>query len=323
MHSFEELQDIFRKSLDNLNFDHEPRELYQPFDYILRLKGKRIRPVLLLMGAELFGYDLPLPLPQAIAIELFHNFTLIHDDIMDRAPLRRGVPAVHEKFNMPVAILSGDAMLIYAYMYLMQSTASFQPELLMLFNDCAIKVCEGQQMDMNFEKMDNPGVAGYLEMIELKTASLLATSLKIGGIMGGASQTDASHLYDFGRLLGISFQLKDDWLDSFGKKESTGKQSGGDIIQNKKTFLFLKALELGSPADRVELLQYYRDNAGAADKVNAVLQVFNRLKIDEVTHVETERFFVEACAHLDAISVPASRKEVLRNLASNLLMRES
>lgn len=323
MHSFEELQDIFGKALEELHFDQEPRELYQPFDYILRLKGKRVRPVLLLMGAELFGNTPPLPLPQAIAIELFHNFTLIHDDIMDRAPLRRGLPSVHEKFNMPVAILSGDVMLIYAYKYLMQGAGPLQSEVLNLFNECAIKVCEGQQMDMNFEKMENPGVTGYLQMIGLKTATLLATSLKIGGIMGGASERDAGHLYDFGRLLGISFQLKDDWLDSFGKKESTGKQSGGDIIQNKKTFLFLKAFELASPAEREELLQYYGDNAAADDKVNAVLQIFLRLKIDEVTYRETERFFLEACAHLEAISVPASKKDSLRNLAGNLLRRES
>jgi geranylgeranyl diphosphate synthase type II len=257
MHSAEDLQQLFNNELKKLSFSRQPHNLYDPFKYMLNLGGKRMRPVMLLMACEMFGTDGTKAIPQAIALELFHNFTLIHDDIMDRAPLRRGKPSVHQKYGSATAILSGDAMLIYAYQYLIKTSFTPIEKLVSVFNDCAISVCEGQQMDMNFEDADAVSVEQYFEMIDLKTATLLAASLRVGAMIGGASEQDAEHIEHFGKNLGVAFQLKDDWLDAFGEAGKTGKQRGGDIIQNKKTFLLLEALRRADDDTKTELNQYF------------------------------------------------------------------
>lgn len=318
-----QLRALFTKALGEQQFSGTPKELYEPFEYILSMGGKRMRPVLLLHACEMFGEDASKALNQALAIELFHNFTLIHDDIMDRAPLRRGLPTVHDKFNSSTAILCGDAMMVFAYRYLVKTDTNLLPSLLEIFNNCAVMVCEGQQMDMNYEKMDGLNVEDYLKMIELKTATLLATSMKIGAITGGASEEDANHLYNFGKFLGISFQLKDDWLDSFGDAEKVGKLHGGDIIQNKKTFLLLEAFHIADEQSRHELNACFSDSAIDANvKVKKVLEIFSRLRIDQITLTEIEKYFNTALNYLDAVSLPPERKEILRQLANELLHRQ-
>lgn len=318
-----DLQELFEAALKSQSFAGRPAELYEPFGYMLSLGGKRLRPVLLLHACEMFCGD-PLPaMPQAMAIELFHNFTLIHDDIMDHAPLRRGLPTVHEKFNHATAILSGDAMLVMAYKFLVQAGASRLPVLLDLFNDTAVKVCEGQQYDMNFENATGITVADYLRMIELKTAVLVAASLKLGALIGGAGSEDARHLYDFGRELGISFQLRDDWLDSFGSAKQVGKQQGGDILQNKRTFLLIEAMEQGDEKLRSELQYWYNiKQFKAEEKIAAVIGLFNKAGISERTLEETALHFQRAMFHLDELNIPEERKGTLRSFSESLLYRD-
>ncbi|MEO6165907.1 MAG: polyprenyl synthetase family protein [Chitinophagales bacterium] len=324
MRSITALRELFEDELKSIHFSGAPKELYEPFSYMLGLGGKRMRPVMLLHAAEMFGADATSAMPQALAIELFHNFTLIHDDIMDNAPLRRGLPTVHKKFNSPVAILSGDAMLVTAYKYLVQSEPSVLARLINIFNDCAIKVCEGQQLDMNFETAETLDAAGYLNMIELKTATLIASSLKIGAMIGGASAEDAEHLYNFGKHLGISFQLKDDWLDSFGSAAKFGKQPGGDIIQNKKTFLLIEAMNSVDEVLKPELQYWYRQQQFDPQvKVAAVVRIFNELGISELTQLETAKHFDKSMEHIEQLSLPESHKTGLRQLSHNLLHRES
>ncbi len=323
MSSIKQLQELFDDALGEITFPEKPKELYDPFRYILGLGGKRLRPLMLLMSCELFGENPVKALPQAIAVELFHNFTLIHDDIMDRAPLRRGLPAVHEKFSTPAAILSGDAMLVYSFKYLLQGDDQLSPVLFELLSECAVKVCEGQQMDMSFEKLGDINVSDYLHMIEMKTATLLATSLKIGALVGKASAGDAGHLYQFGRLLGISFQLKDDWLDSFGTSGKIGKQRGGDIIQNKKTFLLIECLNIADKETAAELRHWYSgDHFDAKEKVGAVLGIFKRWNIDVLAEKEIEKYFSDAMIHLQSLSIPQERWQNLRSMSGQLLKRE-
>ncbi|HYV95133.1 MAG TPA: polyprenyl synthetase family protein [Chitinophagales bacterium] len=323
MQSIEKLQQLFEEELRKQRFNRQPRNLYEPFEYILGLSGKRMRPVMLMMACEMFGIEASNAIPQAIAIELFHNFTLIHDDIMDRAPLRRGMPAVHEKFNQTIAILSGDAMLVYAYHFLIQTKFSPVEKLVSIFNDCAIKVCEGQQTDMNFETAGDVSVEDYLFMIELKTATLLAASLQIGALVGGAPDADANHIYEFGRELGIAFQLKDDWLDAFGDADKTGKQTGGDIIQHKKTFLFLEAIKLADGSSRNELLNLFSSNEKQGEKqVKTVLEIFRRLNIDHITKEQSDRHYANAISYLEKVSLTEQEKKPLRNLAAALMQRE-
>ena len=318
-----DLQELFETALKSQSFAGTPTELYEPFGYMLGLGGKRLRPVLLLHTCELFCGDALLAMPQAMAIELFHNFTLIHDDIMDHAPLRRGLPTVHEKFNHATAILSGDAMLVMAYKFLVQADASRLPVLLELFNDTAVKVCEGQQYDMNFENAAGLTVADYLRMIELKTAVLVASALKLGAIIGGAGSEDAQHLYEFGRELGISFQLRDDWLDSFGSAKQVGKQQGGDILQNKRTFLLIEAMEQGDTKLRSELQYWYSSKEfKAEEKITAVIGLFNQAGISERTLEETALHFHRAMFHLDELNIPEERKATLKSFSESLLYRE-
>jgi geranylgeranyl diphosphate synthase type II len=244
MHSIEQLQTIVNKAIADTKYTSEPAELYEPISYLMQLGGKRMRPVLVLISTELFGADVLKALDAAIGIELFHNFTLMHDDIMDKAPLRRGNPTVHVKWNESAAILSGDVMFVEAYKLMIKVEDSILRDVLDIFSDTASGVCQGQQADMNFEKRDHVGLDEYIEMIRLKTAVLLAGSMQIGALIGGAEKEQADLLYEFGENLGLAFQLQDDILDVYGDPEKFGKQVGGDILADKKTFLLIKAREL-------------------------------------------------------------------------------
>ncbi|MBC7776306.1 MAG: polyprenyl synthetase family protein [Phycisphaerae bacterium] len=302
-----------------------PIELYEPCNYILTLGGKRLRPALVLMGHELFSDNAEDALPVAWAVELFHNFSLMHDDIMDAAPLRRGEPTVHHKWNTTTAILSGDVMLIYAYRFLTHcGNADTVLRLVNIFNRVATEVCEGQQMDMNFETRSEVGIPEYLKMIALKTAVLLGGALEMGAASANAPTTDAQHLYEFGRLAGIAFQIQDDLLDTYGDPIKFGKQVGGDILQNKKTLLVLKALEVAPEVDCRELLQWMQTGSeNPLEKIAAVRAIFNRNAIQELVSNEKKRFQQEAFGHLASVQVPEARKEILRKTVADLLERDS
>jgi len=324
MYDIKELQKLFEDYTRKQELEGEPKNLYDSFHYMLNLPAKRLRPVLLMMACELFGTSAKRALPQAFAIELFHNFSLIHDDIMDAAPLRRGKPTVYKKFGETTAILSGDAMLVYAYQYLIQVNKKTVQKLLEVFNSCAVKVCEGQQLDMNYEATENISLEDYLKMIELKTATLIATSLQIGAIIGGASHRDLKHMFNFGRNLGISFQLKDDWLDAFGREDKVGKRRGGDIVQNKKTFLMLEALAQADPETSSRLKELYASKKLEVEgKVSQVLGIFQQLGISELSEKTVNKYYSKALSDLDKINVPSKRKEPLKEIAARLLQREN
>lgn len=282
--------------------------------------GKRIRPVLCLMGNELFDEIKEDAWHVGTAIELFHNFTLIHDDIMDKAPLRRGMETVHIKFDDNTALLAGDVMLVRAYEELSKVSIGYLQSILFLFNTTAREVCEGQQMDMDFEKMDNVSLAAYLRMIELKTSVALAASLQTGAILGGAGERNQNLLYQFGKKLGIAFQVQDDYLDAFGDPQKFGKQLGGDILTNKKTFLLLHAFETGSAGQKKELGNLLAGNASG--KVEKVLQIFRDSKVDEWALQLKNKWLDEALAHLEDIAVLSKRKQPLKELAHFLVKRE-
>lgn len=320
MHSFKELVDIFTEKFNTPHFPAEPAGLYEPGNYFLNIGGKRIRPVLCLMGNELFDNIHPDSWLVANAIELFHNFTLMHDDIMDKAALRRGVPTVHIKYNESTALLTGDVMLIFAYEYLAKMTSNHLARVLHLFNRTGREVCEGQQLDMDFEQRNDVTLAEYIRMIELKTSVLLAASLEIGAILGGASEGNCKHLYEFGRNLGIAFQVQDDYLDAFGDPKKFGKEPGGDIRNNKKTFLLLHALEVASPDQKKQLLQLMQDNP--EDKVEQVLAIFRACNVDEWARNLKQQYRDEAFRHLNAVAVTAKRKMHLEELADFLVARE-
>ncbi|HRH61589.1 MAG TPA: polyprenyl synthetase family protein, partial [Chitinophagaceae bacterium] len=265
MQNFEQLAELFKKHFEVKHFPATPASLYESCDYFLSLGGKRVRPVMCLMGNELFDKINADAWDVATAIELFHNFTLIHDDIMDAASLRRGMPTVHEKYGQSTALLAGDVMLVQAYEYLNKINSAYKHRILALFNKTAKEVCEGQQLDMDFEKKTDVQLQEYVRMIELKTSVLLAASLQMGAVLGGASEGNRQHIYEFGRNLGIAFQVQDDYLDAFGDPAKFGKDAGGDIRQNKKTFLLIHALETASAEQKKMLQQLMRENP--ADKV--------------------------------------------------------
>ncbi len=320
MHSFEELSKEFSERFNTAHFPLQPASLYDPARYFLNLGGKRIRPVMCLMGNELFGDIIPDAYQVAIAIELFHNFTLIHDDIMDKAPLRRGMPTVHEKFSEPAALLSGDVMLVAAYDYINKISPSYLRRIIRLFNATAREVCEGQQIDMDYEKTPAVSLAGYLRMIELKTAVLLAASLRMGAILGGAGDGNQQHLYEFGRNLGLAFQIQDDYLDAFGDPAKFGKQIGGDIRANKKTFLFIKSMESATGQQKKEMEELVSTNP--ADKVERMLSIFKACQADEQAKQLKDEYLETAFRHLEDTAVVSVRKEPLRRLAEFLLQRD-
>lgn len=320
MHSFEELLGLFAAKFDARHFPETPSTLYSPAHYFLGLGGKRIRPVTCLMGNELFDEIKPDAYEAGVAIELFHNFTLVHDDIMDKAPLRRGKPTVHHLYGESTALLAGDVMLVTAYDYLNRIDTTYLHRLMSLFNRTAREVCEGQQLDMDFEKRETVGMDEYINMIQLKTSVLLAASLQMGAIIGGAGEGNQKLLYEFGKNLGIAFQVQDDYLDAFGDPEKFGKQVGGDILANKKTFLMIHALETAGASEKAELLQLMQENP--ADKVEKVLALFRTCRVDEWAISLKQQYLETALKNLDDIAVLSNRKEPLKTLANFLIQRE-
>ena len=320
MHSFKELVAAFANHFAVRHFPASPASLYDPGEYFLALGGKRVRPVMCLMGNELFDNIHADAYSVATAIELFHNFTLIHDDIMDAAPLRRGMETVHKKYGDSTALLTGDVMMIQAYEYLNKIHPSHLPQILQLFNKTAREVCEGQQLDMDFEKQEQVSLDEYLNMISLKTSVLLAASLEMGAILGGSGAGNRQHLYAFGKNLGIAFQIQDDYLDAFGDPEKFGKDVGGDIRQNKKTFLLLHALEVATAEQKAQLQQLMQDNP--ADKVQRVLAIFKACNVDQWANELKEKYLQTALQHLEDIAVVSSRKQPLKELADFLIQRE-
>ncbi|MGJ7031605.1 polyprenyl synthetase family protein [Niabella hirudinis] len=321
MHTFEELSTLFANAFEKTHFPQEPRTLYEPNNYFLSLGGKRLRPVLCLMANELFGDIHRDAWDVAMAIELFHNFTLIHDDIMDKAPLRRGRQTVHHKYGESTAILAGDVMIIRAYEYISRIDVSLVQRILELFNHTAVAVCEGQQLDMDYEQRSSVTMAEYLEMITQKTSVLLAASLQMGGILGGGSYGNLDLLYQAGKKIGLAFQVQDDYLDAFGDPEKFGKQAGGDILANKKTFLLIKALEDTRGAQKDELDALLAGNN--PDKVNRVLDIYRYCKIDDWAIQLKHQFLNEALRHFDDMAVVSKRKLPLKELAQQLVKREN
>ena len=323
MHSIEQLQTIVNKAIADTKYTSEPAELYEPISYLMQLGGKRMRPVLVLISTELFGADVLKALDAAIGIELFHNFTLMHDDIMDKAPLRRGNPTVHVKWNESAAILSGDVMFVEAYKLMIKVEDSILRDVLDIFSDTASGECQGQQADMNFEKRDHVGLDEYIEMIRLKTAVLLAGSMQIGALIGGAEKEQADLLYEFGENLGLAFQLQDDILDVYGDPEKFGKQVGGDILADKKTFLLIKARELAKGETALELDKWLNNSDVIPEnKVNAITTIYNSIGVRKLVEAEMENYVLKALNALDKIAVDNSRKELLRKFAEHLLIRE-
>jgi geranylgeranyl diphosphate synthase, type II len=320
MKSFEELTKDFLQNFNTRHFPSKPASLYEPAEYFLGLGGKRIRPVMCLMGNELFDQLNPDAWHVATAIELFHNFTLIHDDIMDKAPLRRNMQTVHEKFGEPAALLSGDVMLVTAYQYINKINSSYLHKIINIFNKTAREVCEGQQLDMDFEKVEQISFREYLQMIELKTSVLIGSSLQMGSILGGAGDGNQRHLYEFGKNLGLAFQVQDDYLDAFGDPAKFGKQMGGDIVANKKTFLFIRAMEMATEQQRAELKALMRTNS--ADKIAKVLRIFRECGVDEWANKLKEKFVNAALQHLDDIAVLSVRKVPLQQLAGYFMNRD-
>ncbi len=324
MISISEMQSLINRAIAEKKFPERPAELYEPIKYTLSLGGKRLRPILTLIACDLFNGSILKALEPALGIEAFHNFTLMHDDIMDKAPLRRGSATVHAKWNEPVAILSGDVMLVEAYKAVSQVDDSILRQVLDIFNAIATGVCEGQQIDMNFEQSNEVTVSEYLAMIELKTAVLLGGSLKIGAVIGGSGVKHADTLYDFGINLGLAFQLQDDILDVYGDPEKFGKQVGGDIISNKKTFLVIKALELAEGIDQEELNHWLNlDEFVPETKVEAVTNIYNRLGVRQVAETEMNRYAERALKLLEEIPAEEEKKKMLRGFAEMLLVREN
>lgn len=309
--------------IKNLPLDREPHGLYEPIEYVLSLGGKRIRPMLMLMAYELWKDDSEKILPQAVALETFHNFTLLHDDVMDNADVRRGKPTVHKKWNENTAILSGDNMLVFAFKWMQQCPSDKMPAVLGTFTDTAIEIDEGQQLDIDFEERDDVREEEYIEMIRLKTSVLLACAAKIGAIMADAPKEDAENIYKFGEAIGLSFQLQDDYLDVYGNPEVFGKAIGGDITSNKKTYMLINAFNKAEGAEKKELEQWI----GAKDfdrdeKVKAVTRIYNSLGIDKMAKAKMEQYYNDAIAFLDKINVPESRKQALRYYADSMMKRE-
>ncbi|HUI33087.1 MAG TPA: polyprenyl synthetase family protein [Dysgonamonadaceae bacterium] len=318
-----ELENKINLAIAELNFKNEPNSLFAPIKYILSLGGKRLRPILAYMATNLFSDDIEKTTSPAIAIEMFHNFSLLHDDLMDNASLRRGQPTVHLKWNASTAVLSGDAMLIDAYNYISKVPENVLSDILKVFTTTAMQVCEGQQFDMDFEQRLNVKEFEYIEMIRLKTAVLLAASLKIGALLGGASKKDVEQLYDFGINIGLAFQLKDDLLDVYGDTQSFGKEIGGDILSNKKTFLLIKALENSNEKDNATLQKWISaKNFDTDAKINAVKKIYDELNLDFITNKLIQKYYLAGLKCLSEVDVSEDRKRELLIYTNNLMNRE-
>jgi len=324
MKSFDEINQLVTFELEQLNWHKEPTGLYEPIGYVLSMGGKRIRPVLTLMACNLFSDDIQQAVNSALGLEIFHNFTLLHDDIMDRADVRRNKPTVHKKWNDNTAILSGDVMQIASYRFMAMTPEKYLKQSLDLFSQTATEICEGQQYDVDFETRDQVKAEEYLEMIRLKTAVLLGCALKTGAIIGGAGEKDAQLLYDFGIDIGLAFQLKDDLLDVYGNEATFGKKIGGDILCNKKTYLLIHALELATEQDASEL-QYWLQTTGessADEKISAVTTLYNKLGVKSICEDKMQYFYSKAIANLQKVSVLENKKQELRNIAEKLMLRQ-
>ncbi|MHB1178481.1 MAG: polyprenyl synthetase family protein [Daejeonella sp.] len=324
MHSIEQLQNLVNKAIAETEYTAKPSELYEPITYLMGLGGKRMRPVLVLLATELFGGDVRKAIDAAVGIELFHNFTLMHDDIMDKAPLRRGKATVHAKWNENAAILSGDVMFVEAYKMMIRVDDSILREVLDVFSDTASGVCQGQQEDMNFENRDDVSIDEYLHMIRLKTAVLLAGSMQIGALIGGAEKDQAKLLYEFGENLGLAFQLQDDILDVYGNPEKFGKQVGGDILANKKTFMLIKATELAHAQTREDLREWQFNNSrDPQEKIQAITAIYDFLEVRKLAELQMEEFIKKALHALQQIPVESPVKTALKGFAQQLLTREN
>ncbi|MDX5419279.1 MAG: polyprenyl synthetase family protein [Hymenobacteraceae bacterium] len=320
-----QLSTQINQTLNTLRYGDKPVELYEPIRYIMSLGGKRIRPLLVLLAAKMYDEDVENVLLPAAAVEVFHNFTLMHDDIMDKAPLRRGQQTVHEKWNANTAILSGDVMLVRAYEMLLGIAPDKLGKVLQLFSKTAAEVCEGQQLDMNFEQREQVRIEEYIQMITLKTAVLLGFSLELGAILQGAPDSDAEHLKQFGDNVGIAFQLRDDLLDVYGDKAKFGKQVGGDILSDKKTFLMLTALEQANTEQLQIILDWrnHTDASTAEEKVQVITALYDQLNIRKQTEQQIDFYFQQALQHLDAVEVADERKATIRGIALQLMERDS
>jgi geranylgeranyl diphosphate synthase type II len=322
MQTISHYQDLISKHFETLHYQKEPNNLYEPIRYILSLGGKRLRPVLTLMATEIFDVNCQKALEAATAVEVFHNFSLIHDDIMDDAPLRRGHETVHEKWDINTGILSGDAMLILAYQYFEAYEPSVFQELAKLFSKTALEVCEGQQYDVDFETRDDVTIAEYLKMIEYKTAVLVGAAMKMGAIVAQTSDENKNLIYNFGLNLGLAFQLQDDYLDAFGNPETFGKQVGGDIIENKKTYLYLKAMEFATISEKEQLLHLFsiqpHDNE---DKINSVKAIFNQTGAAEATQKAIQAYTFKAFETLETMAISEDKKKLLKAFGEKLMSR--
>ncbi|RKS12926.1 polyprenyl synthetase family protein [Flavobacterium sp. 120] len=321
MHSIYQYQEFLSDYLKSQYETKEPRNLYEPIHYILDLGGKRMRPVLTLMSAEVFDADYKKALPAALAVEVFHNFSLVHDDIMDDAPLRRGQETVHEKWNLNTGILSGDAMLILAYQYFEQYEPIIFRDLAKLFSKTALEVCEGQQWDVDFEERNDVTIPEYLKMIQYKTAVLVAAAMKMGAIIAETSEENANLIYDFGLNLGLAFQLQDDFLDAFGDPETFGKQVGGDIIENKKTYLYLKAVAFSNEAEELRRLFSIQPEDNT-EKIKTVKELFNSSGASKATQDAIQDFTFKAFQTLDKMNISVDKKEMLKAFGENLMGRK-
>jgi len=323
VYSYDKLYRIFSSHLEKQSFSNDPKELYEPIVYSISQCGKRLRPIFTLMACDLFEGDIEKALPQALAIELLHNFTLIHDDLMDQSPIRHGKETVFKKWNPKLAILAGDALFVLAYNYTLESEVYQLPEILKIFNKTALQACEGQQLDLNFEQRKNVSLDDYLEMIRLKTAVLFGASLKIGALIAGASDKNMQLIYDFGINVGMGFQLKDDLLDLYGNEEVFGKKTGQDILENKKTYLFLNALATADTQTKGILLDYFHEKElSEEEKIQSFRKIFDELDVEKMTNEAICSYLDKGMKKLDAIELPEERKQPLRDLAQTTMNRK-
>jgi len=324
MYSFNESREIINNTISKINLADDPAELFNPIRYTLSTGGKRLRPALLLMSCELFSGKIDEAIMPALGIEMFHNFTLLHDDIMDKSPIRRNKPTVHKKWNENIAILSGDVMSILSYKYITKCNKEILPSVIDLFNQTAIMVCKGQQYDMNFEALQTVTVDEYLNMIELKTSVLIAASIKLGAILGGANQEDINHMYNFGVNLGMAFQIQDDLLDIYGDFKIFGKKPGGDIIANKKTYLLVKALEVASSEQKIQIYNQLKKKSFDTDKkISAILSIYNELNIKDISEDLINEYLGKSKNDLEKVSADDHKKEQLKKVFEILLNRNN
>jgi geranylgeranyl diphosphate synthase type II len=323
MLNFQEALTIVNKEIQAIEYPEAPSGLYAPISYILALKGKKIRPAITLLACNLYKDNIDEAINPALAWEIFHNFTLMHDDVMDKAELRRGQVTVHKKWNENTAILSGDVMLILAYQYMLKSAPAYRNPLLHLFSQTAAMICEGQQFDMEFENCQEISPEKYINMIRLKTAVMLGACLKTGGIIAGACENDLQNLYDFGINLGIAFQIKDDYLDVYGNPDVFGKTTGGDILCNKKTFLSVQALNSEEENVRKNMLLWMSNNDISEKKIEAVRNLYDSAAIGEKADRAINRYYEKAVSALQSVSVSEEKKSVLYDLAQNLMNRDN